>query len=107
MTSKISKKTNRARWTTCKAGGASQHNGDKTKVEANAHYAAFASTFALCASAMTAKADSLQPSNYMYPSHRRMSFMLATTMRRMRMPKPTYSALMRKFSLGLRRVTIS
>ena len=41
---------------------------------------------------------------YIYPSQRSMSFMLATTMRRMSIPKPTYSALTRKFSLGLRRV---
>ena len=44
---------------------------------------------------------------YMYPNQRRMSFRLATTMSSMRMPKPTYSALIMKFSEGLRRVIIS
>ncbi len=44
---------------------------------------------------------------YMYPNHLRMSFRLATAIRRISIPKPTYSALIMNVSLGLRRVIIS
>ena len=44
---------------------------------------------------------------YIYPNQRKTSFRLATIMSNIRMPKPIYSALIRKFSLGLRPVIIS
>ena len=44
---------------------------------------------------------------YIYPNQRRMSLRLATTMSRIRMPKPTYSARIMNVSDGLRRVIIS
>ena len=44
---------------------------------------------------------------YITPIQRRMSLRLATTMRRMRMANPTYSALIMNFSEGLRPVIIS
>ena len=44
---------------------------------------------------------------YIYPIQRSMSLRLATTIRRIRMPKPTYSALIMKFSEGFLRVIIS
>ena len=44
---------------------------------------------------------------YRYPNQRRMSFKLANTIKRMRMPKPTYSARIMNSSEGLQRVIIS